>query len=170
MPGIRIRLNSQIAFVLCVIGAAQCALQAQTAAPPEPRFEVASVKFNRSAACRGRWNLSASHGALTAENAPLLRIISRAYNLTDDRVSGPAWLESECYDIRAKAAANTPDSDVMRMLQALLRERFHLVAQRESDVRQVLTLTIDKGGSKLRPYGSNVSPPEGKILFMVRRL
>jgi uncharacterized protein (TIGR03435 family) len=55
---------------------------------------------------------------VTAENAPLLRIISRAYGLTDDGVLAPAWVESECYDIRAKAAASdASDGDLMAMLQ-----------------------------------------------------
>jgi uncharacterized protein (TIGR03435 family) len=141
---------------------------------PDPRFDVASVKPNRSSACRGRWDFSTSNGMVTADNAPLLRIISRAYNLTDDRVSGPPWLETQCYDIQAKAPANTPDPDLMRMLQALLKDRFHLAAQLESDQRPVLVLLIDKGGSKLRPYGGQASTTssrvEGGILFMARHL
>jgi uncharacterized protein (TIGR03435 family) len=140
----------------------------------EPRFDVASVKPNRTAACRGRWDFSTSHGTLTAENAPLLRILSRAYNLTDDRVSGPGWLESQCYDIRAKVAANVADRDLMAMLQTLLKERFHLVAQREQEERPVLALVVDKGGSKLLPYGDPkaATPPadDGKVLFMARHL
>jgi uncharacterized protein (TIGR03435 family) len=160
--------------VLFVIGTSTCVLQAQGGTPPELRFDVASVKPNRTAACRGRWDFSTSHGTLTVENAPLLRIISRAYNLTDDRVSGPAWIESQCYDIRAKASGNVPDSDLMQMLQVLLKERFHLVAQRESDERPILALVVDKGGSKLHPYGDKVpaaaAGTEGKVLFMARHL
>ncbi len=168
------RLSQRIVFVLCAMGAVHSVLQAQRPAPPELRFEVASVKPNRTAACRGRWDFSTSHGTLTAENAPLLRIVSRAYFLTDDRVSGPAWLESECYDIWAKASTNVPERDLMRMLQALLAERFHLVARRESDERPILALVIDKGGSKMRPYGDPGSAPprntDGGILFMARHL
>jgi uncharacterized protein (TIGR03435 family) len=118
--------------------------------------------------------LNASHGTVTAENAPLLRIISRAYNLTDDRVSGPAWIESQCYDIRAKASTNLADHDLMPMLQALLHERFHLVAHLESAERPIFALVVDKGGSKMRPYGDKISVPssidDGNILFMARHL
>src|SRR5690242_6893544 len=103
-------------------------LRAQSA---PPRFEVASVRLHHTAECEGRWDFTASHGAVNAQNAPLLRIVSRAFELTDDRVSGPSWMESACYDIRAKAPAGTPDGDLMPMLQSLLRERLHLVAQRE---------------------------------------
>ena len=141
--------------------------------PSAPRFDVASVRPNRSAACRGRWDLQAVRGTVTAENAPLLRIISRAYGLSDDRVSGPSWLDSECYDIRAKAPAGTPDRDLMPMLRTLLAERFHLVARSEPEERQVLVLTIDKGGSKLRPFGEKfASPPsgDGRVLFLARHI
>jgi len=174
VPTINVRQTLRVVSVFFGIGTAHCVLQAQRATSPELRFDVASVKPNRTAGCLGRWEFSTSHGMLTAENAPLLRIISRAYNLTDDRVSGPAWIESQCYDIRAKASGNAPDHDLMRMLQALLKERFHLVARRESDERPILALVVDKGGSKMRPYGDQSSAPppatDGRILFMARHL
>jgi uncharacterized protein (TIGR03435 family) len=146
---------------------------AQTAVCQESPFEVASVRANRKLRCLGRWDFTAARGSVTAENAPLRRIISRAYNLTDDRVSGPGWIDSECYDIKAKAAAGTQDRELMPMLQTLLRERFHLVARLESDERPVYVLTVDQGGPKFGPYGEHVNTPpteEGKVLFMVRHM
>jgi uncharacterized protein (TIGR03435 family) len=122
------------------------AMEAASGAVAAQRFEVASVRVNRTADCRGRWDARMSHGTLTAENAPLRRIISRAYFLTDERVSGPAWMDSQCYDITAKASGNVQDQDLMPMLQALLVERFHLGAERESEERQVFALVVDKGG------------------------
>ncbi len=146
------------------------AAHAQT---PPLRFEVASVKPNRTAECRGRWDFSAAHATVTAENAPLVRIISRAFNLTDDRVSGPAWLDSQCYDIRAKASGSVPDRDLMAMLQTLLAERFHLVARLVQEERPVFALVPDSGGSKLRGEKDDVPVPSldgGKVLFMAKHL
>jgi uncharacterized protein (TIGR03435 family) len=146
---------------------ASCVLQAQT-------FEVASVRPNQKAACQGRWDFTAAHGAVNAENAPLLRILSRAYNLTDDRVSGPAWLNTQCYDIHAKTSRPATDADLMSMLRTLLKERFHLVAERGSEERPVYMLLIDKDGLKMRPYGDHNAPPppitDGKMLFLAKRL
>jgi uncharacterized protein (TIGR03435 family) len=162
-----------INIVVFAIVASQAVLPAQPASPPGLRFDVASVKPNRTAACRGRWDFSTSHGTVIAENAPLLRIISRAYHLTDDRVSGPKWIDSQCYDIRAKASNKTPERDLMRMLQGLLMERFHLVAQLEPAERQILALVVDKGGSKMHPYGDPISMPaidDGRVLFMARHM
>lgn len=150
------------------------ALPAQDGVPPRVRFDVASVKPNRTDGCRGRWDFSTTNGTLRAVNAPLLRIVSRAYNLTDDRVAGPQWMESECYDIVAKAPAGASERDVMRMLQSLLEERFHLVARLEAEERQVLALLPDKGGPKIPRYGDDVPAPpfvnDGRVVFMARRL
>ena len=121
MPGVIIR------SVVFLIAAALCVLNAQQTDPPHIHFDVASVRVNRTAGCPGRWDL------------------------TGDRVSGPAWLDSECYDIKAKAPAGAPERDLMPMLQALLIERFHLVARLESDERPVFALVADQGWSKDTP-------------------
>ena len=136
-------------------------------------FDVASVHPNVKAACRGLWDFGVSHGTVTAENAPLLRIISRAYNLTDDRVSGPSWLDSQCFDIKAKGPASAPDDEVMAMLRELLKERFHLAAQQTSEERPVFALVVDKGGVKMRGENDAWSKPPldgGRILFMAKHL
>jgi len=137
------------------------------------RFDVASVRLHHTAECQGRWNFTAGRGTVTAQNAPILRIVSRAFELTDDRVSGPAWMDSSCYDIRAKAPAGTPDRDLMPMLQTLLRERIHLVAQRESAERPVFTLIPGDDGPKIPPFGTRFDSPagtEGKTFFAARHL
>ena len=172
MPVTFARRTRWIHSVLFAIGTAQCGLHAQTVTPPKLHFDAASVRPNHTAGCRGRWDFSTSHRTVTAENAPLLRIVSRAYNRTDDRVSGPAWLDSECYDITAKAANDATNRDLMAMLQELLENRFHLVAHRELSEGPVLALMVDKGGSKMRPYGDKVSvpPSNGRILFMARHM
>src|ERR1035438_4588025 len=168
---------------LCAIGAAHCVVHAQAAASAELRFDVATVRLNQADGCRGRWGFTASHGTFTAENAPLLRIISRAFGVTDDRVSGPSWIESQCYDIKAKTSADVPERDLMLMAQALLKERLHLAAHLEPEERSgaassnfhpgalhlaahlepeerpIFALVIDKGRAKLRPYGAKVSGP-----------
>jgi uncharacterized protein (TIGR03435 family) len=140
-----------------------------------PQFEVASVRRNLAAGCQGRWDFHYSHGTVSAENAPLRRIVSRAFQITDDRVSGPGWLDSECYDIRAKAGGPVTDEELGRRLQGLLAERFHMVARMESEERPIFALTVDKGGPKIHAYGDKVAAPavsgaEGRVLFMVRHM
>jgi uncharacterized protein (TIGR03435 family) len=161
-------------IVLVAIGPLPGVLVAQKGRQPEPRFEVASVRVNKRAACVGPWDFQATHGAITAVNAPLRRIISRAFGLTDDWVSGPSWIDSQCYDIKAKASRGAPDEALMPMLQTLLRERLHLMAERESAERPIFALTVDEGGSKLQPFGERVTVPSSTnhatVLFMARHL
>lgn len=144
------------------------------AASAQPRFDVASVKSNRDAGCQGRWDFVAENGAVAAVNAPLRRIISRAFNLTDDRISGPAWMESECYDIQAKVIGReASEGDLMEMLRELLTERFHFAGHLESSERPIYALLPEKGGVKLGAEDDDVQRPpllEGRVLFMARTL
>ena len=137
-------------------------------------FDVASVRLNRTFACQGRWDFTAVHGSVDAENAPLRRIISRAYNLTDDRVIGPSWIESQCYDIKAKSSLKgATHDDLMSMLQSLLKERMHLGAHLDSEERPVFDLLTEKAGAKMPPDGAKVEVPPingGKVLFMAKTL
>jgi len=154
---------------LIALAAFPCVVHAQ----PPVRFEVASVRPHHTAECQGRWDFSTGRGTLNTQNAPLLRIVSRAFGLTDDRVAGPSWMDSNCYDIRAKAPAGFSDRDLMPMLQTLLRERFHMVVQRESAERPVFVLAPDVDGAKIPPFGARIDPPagtEGKTFFAARHL
>lgn len=62
----------------------------------------------------------------------------------------------------------------MRMLQSLLRTRFHLVAHAESAERPIFALLVDKGGVKIPSYGDHVPVKprnaDGSILIMVRHM
>jgi len=77
-------------------------------------------------------------------------VIRQAYHLTEQQISGgPKWLDSDLYDIEAKANGPATDDELRKMLQALLAERFGLgVHYLEKDLA-VYVLVVDKGGGKL---------------------
>lgn len=125
-------------------------------------FEVASVKLNKSG--RNPGSTSRSGGQLVFENTSLRECIAIAYGISADRdyaISGPAWISSERYDIVAKVPAETPRPQVLRMLQALLAERFQLRLHRESKELRVYLLTVGRGGAKLKA----VPGPEDSFTF-----
>jgi uncharacterized protein (TIGR03435 family) len=66
---------------------------------------------------------------------------------------GPAWLDSDLYDIEAKAEDN-PSREAMSgpMLQTLLRERSKLKIHWETKEIPVYDLTVAKGGPKLQAF------------------
>lgn len=76
--------------------------------PKAPAFEVASVKLNTSGDLRATMGVQPG-GRFTAINVPARTIISYAYQLQEYQVlGGPAWLDSDRFDISAKAADNQP--------------------------------------------------------------
>ncbi len=110
---------------------------------PGSNFEIASVKRNSNTPS-GRMTFQASAGGrLTAENMPLRLLIQRAYGVRPFQISGgPSWIDSERYDIVAKADGSVPEKQVLgSMLQALLESRFKLRLRRDTTEMPVLNLT-----------------------------
>ena len=74
-----------------------------------------------------------------------------AYDITDRQISGgPNWLDSDTYDIYAKAERPTSREQIYLMLQTLLADRFKLSLHRETRELPVYALVVEKGGPKLK--------------------
>jgi uncharacterized protein (TIGR03435 family) len=66
---------------------------------------------------------------------------------------GPSWINSERYDLKARAAAVEPQVLMHGpMLQSLLEDRFKLKIHRETKDIPIYALTVAKGGGKLRAF------------------
>jgi bla regulator protein blaR1 len=132
---------------------------------PEFKYEVASIKLNKSGS-----NSHSSHDSddeFRATNVSLMRLIRQAFLMQygpwteDGRVAGgPNWLDSEGYDLDAKMDSSTADAlkklspidrnaARQRMLQAVLADRFKLVVHTESKELPIYSLMIAKNGPKL---------------------
>jgi uncharacterized protein (TIGR03435 family) len=114
-------------------------------------FEVASVKPDKSG--RNGSSTGRSGGQLVFENASLRECIAIAYGIAAGReyaLIGPAWIGSERYDIVAKVPAETPREQVLRMLQALLADRFQLRLHRERRDMRVFAIAVARTGAKLK--------------------
>jgi uncharacterized protein (TIGR03435 family) len=72
-------------------------------------------------------------------------LVTIAWGMRDDYVTGgPAWLNSEHYDIVAKARDATPVSELRLMLQSLLMERFRLQVHMEKKPMPVYAMVVGK--------------------------
>src|SRR5438477_3131690 len=92
-----------------------------------PSFEVADVKVNNSGEMQMAIDLQPG-GRLIMRNVPMKVMIMFAYHVRPEAVTkAPGWIESDRYDVVAKATPGTPPDDIRRMVQALLAERFKLV-------------------------------------------
>jgi uncharacterized protein (TIGR03435 family) len=91
-------------------------------------------------------------GRFVAENMPLRLLIQRAYDVRPFQISGaPNWIDSERYDITARADASAPEKQIMGpMLQALLESRFRLKLRRQLKQLPVLNLTAKAAGARLK--------------------
>ena len=139
---------------------------------PAPAFDVASVKV--SPPSQGdliNINLgSIQHGTLTLGNASLSDCLRFAYSLpSDSQLAGPDWITSKAvrFDVIAKAAPETPRDDELRMLQALLNERFKLAFHREPREMSYFALVAGKNGPKLEPEKENATPFNGNGLSYI---
>ena len=64
-------------------------------------------------------------------------------------IGGPAWIDSDDYDIEAKPESNTDQKHAWLMLQSLLADRFRLTLHRETRELPVYELKAKKSGLKL---------------------
>ena len=117
-----------------------------------PAFQAASIKPNTELRPRGMGVRMNPGGRLTTQNAPVRLLIQNAYSLQAFQiVGGPAWIDSDGYDIEAKPEGSANRAQVMLMLQTLLAERFKLAVHRETRELPVYALTAQKDGLKLPP-------------------
>ena len=110
-------------------------------------FEVASVRQNKSGSPISRGPMIQPGNRLVAQNVMARVLITTAYRLRHEQVvGGPAWLDTDLWDIEARARENASLEDVHAMLRTLLAERFGLVARRETRQQDLYALVAAGGG------------------------
>lgn len=125
-------------------------------------FEVASVKKSAGDRNTSIHPMSANQG-YQADSAWLTLLMTVAYQVTDRQITGgPSWVNTERFDIEAKAARPGASDELRVMLQHLLEERFHLTLRRETREQAVYALVVDKGGPKMPTH--NPEDKEGSPL------
>jgi uncharacterized protein (TIGR03435 family) len=150
--------------------------------PANFEYEVASFKLDKDQMGGSHW--SSTNDALSAKNVTLQNLVLNAYGIRSFQLSGaPAWLDSERYDIEAKADSETAealqkvaakDRAAARsaMLQKLVADRLKLVVRRETKEMPVYFLVLAKGGLKMKetapdaPGGTSRSGGSGGLLTM----
>jgi bla regulator protein blaR1 len=126
---------------------------------PLPSFEVASVKPTAGGQVRigdKMWTTAGAkflpNGAFDAVNATLGSIIRLAYGLREfQTVGGPEWIDTERFDIQARAPQGAMESDAPRRLQSLLAERFALKVRSEKRDRPIYALVLARADGSLGP-------------------
>ena len=129
-------------------------------------FEVVSIKVNTSGQPVGvipeLFQLRPG-GRFVISNVTLKQLVLLAYRseVTAAHISGgPAWFDSERYNVEAVAAPGTVPATLTgrgrarlleEMMQSLLADRFKLRVRREIRQADVYALVVARGGPKLIP-------------------
>jgi uncharacterized protein (TIGR03435 family) len=90
-------------------------------------------------------------GRIRYRGVSLKMLLARAYNISPDQVSGPAWMDSERYSIEAVLPPGTDADHLQLMLQKLLTERFGIRLHKDVKETLVYRLKVAKNGPKLLP-------------------
>src|SRR5689334_17167697 len=125
--------------------------KSQNVDPTSSEFEVATIKPSTSEP-GPRWFRFVDARRWTAFNQTLKQCIAQAYKLPAALIyGGPAWIDSERYEIVALEPGETRPSAEQNMLrfQNLLADRFKLRFHRERKQLAVYNLTRGKSGPRM---------------------
>ncbi|HKE24163.1 MAG TPA: TIGR03435 family protein [Bryobacteraceae bacterium] len=122
------------------------------AAFPQSTFEVADVHVSAPDATPSTAFLPKR---LEFIGVTLLHLITTAYGVRAEQVyGGPTWLDTDRFDVVADAGRTASAGEMRTMLQALLAERFGLVAQREDKPLPAYVLVLARQGWAKESSGS----------------
>jgi uncharacterized protein (TIGR03435 family) len=116
----------------------------------DPEFAAASIKPSDPSK-QGRVLTLRGSECITV-NTPLSFLITFAYGIhARQLVGGPAWMDSDRYDLDAKLSdQGMPNTQQLKvMIQKLIADRFQLAFHRDKRELSVYALTAGKGAPKL---------------------
>src|SRR5580700_5618470 len=130
-----------------------------------PTFDAASVKPAPPPDGRGGRRVGMmggpgtdTPGRINFENVGLGAVIGKAYDVKYYQISGPAWFESERFNIIATVSPRTTLQQFRLMLQNLLADRFKLALHKETREMAIYSLGVAKNGPKLKKATPNPPP------------
>ena len=142
-----------------------------------PSFEVASVKRNPSGLGRSMIENVQPSGLWLLTNVPTRALIRTAYRVQDFQIVGaPDWVQTEHYDVVAKASGDlrpagpgAPRAQFL-MLRSLLIDRFKLKTHVETRPVDVYSLVVARSDGRLGPRLRPASAECTKELEAAREL
>lgn len=142
------------ATILLAAGFAHAAAQVPAPVDPEARFDVASIRpaSFEDLAVSGASGLRMLPNGISARFSTVRMLILAAYQLRDYQViSGPAWMNSDRFDISARAKGEITPAVGRQMLINLLADRFKLRVRTETRRADVYALTLANADGRLGP-------------------
>lgn len=108
-------------------------------------FEIADVHVSRQTRNAFRRGPVIRNGRYELRFATMVDLISAGWGIEPEKVlGGPNWLESDLFDVIAKAPAGTTTESARLMLQSLLADRFKLTFHNDTRPIPAYSLTTGK--------------------------
>jgi uncharacterized protein (TIGR03435 family) len=150
-------------LAVCVFFMAALLAQPPAKVPPDLRFEVASLKPAATQPANGFYGIRPAPGGqrYEATNCPIRTMIQVAYRVKPEQiVGGPGWLDTDRFDMEAKAEKPSSADELHVMLMNLLVDRLQLKFHQEKKEMAMYALLRGKGDPKLTPHeAANAGDP-----------
>ena len=162
-------------IAVCVFLATPLLAQAPAKIPANLQFEVASLKPSDGTRRGGGIRPAQGGQRYEAINCPIKLMIQVAYRVKAEQVvGGPSWMDTDRFDMEAKADRPSNADELHVMLMNLLVERLQLKYHHEKKDMAMYALTVDKSGAKLKPHeAANAGEPwidQAQVKFLHMKL
>jgi len=125
------------------------------AQPAPATFEAADVHASPASANAFFDSGFLPGGRYQLRYATMVNLIAEAYEIDAESVSGgPPWLDTDRFDVIAKAPTRATESERAAMLRALLADRFKLKVHDDQNPLKVYVLAVSKRGAQLQESGT----------------
>jgi len=141
---VSVRMTLSIALALTTLASAQ---------DTRLTFEAASIKPTKPGSLGGGMRVMPGGQEFRAEGVSLRFMTAFMYWVPMRQVTGgPAWLDSDSWDIAAKADRPHDLEDLRGMFRNLLADEFKLKLRNDVKEGPVYALTVDKSGLKMKRH------------------
>jgi uncharacterized protein (TIGR03435 family) len=114
-------------------------------------FDVAAIRASQPGVRGGVIKPLPGGDGYLVQNMSVKIMISLMYKVPTRQITGgPDWLDTDRYDLQAKADHSYSIDDLHLMFQNLLADRFSLKFHKETKEGPVYALMVDKPGSKMK--------------------
>jgi uncharacterized protein (TIGR03435 family) len=152
-------MNRIVRFNLALLSLLAVGPFIASAGAQRPAFDVATIKPSaESVKFEHDGKTEFTGDTLHMQDVTVNTCIKLAYQVQDRQIAGPAWFQSDHFDVTAKADGPVDEETMKKMLQSLLADRFGLSFHREPREMKVMIISVANGGPKLKPAAA----PDGK--------
>jgi uncharacterized protein (TIGR03435 family) len=138
--------NANSGLTLAILLAASASAQS-----PRPQFEVASIKpFDQSTQGQLLGGLHVDGAQVRAVGLSLRDLLGIAYQMKATLIFGPDWTASERFDVSATLPAGSARTQLPKMFQNLLADRFQVKVHKDKKDFPVYALLVGKSGLKMK--------------------